>query len=293
MTVVIAQIRNNEILIQADTKISDAHQRLPDTMPGRLKIVTLGHRFTVAFAGAADPAHLAIRQAAKCISNKQFADAIECIKGWSREHDIDFIVASHQPHAQLFRVRRGVALDILDICSIGDTGPFREYVEVARLSTEDGPLRRGDLRSRFIDKLMTNKDLGDHIGGFPTAVEATSEKHCYLGCSGFYTYKFPLLKWGEETHQSVEEVYSGEGHFQLSVMPLLESHIPVMGVCLLQARTGYMYSPLLQPSARAIKLIDRLDWEGHEEAMYGVLRQALNEEAEFVHQAFPGQFEVP
>jgi hypothetical protein len=293
MTVVIAQIRNNEILIQADTKISDANQRLPDSMPGRLKIVTLGHRFTVAFAGDADPAAVAIRQAAKCISDKQFADAIECIKGWSGRHDIDFIVASHQPHAHLRRVSRGVALDITDICSIGDTGPFRVYVEAARLSTEDCPLGKGALRSRFINKLMTNKDVGNQIGGFPTAVEATSEKHRYLACSGFYTYKFPPLKWGEETQQSVEEVYSGEGHFQFSVMPLLESDIPVMGACLLQARTGYMYSPLRWPSGQAIKLIDRTDWEGHEDAMYRVLRQALNEEAENLRQAFPGQFVVP
>lgn len=213
--------------------------------------------------------------------------------GWSSQYDIDFIVASHQPQAQLLRVSRGVTLDIPDICSIGDTGPFREYVEAARLSTENGPLRRGDLRGRFIDKLMTNKDLGDQIGGFPTAVEATSEKHSYLGCSGVYTYKFPPMKWGEEMHQSAEEIYSGEGHFQFSIMPLLESYIPVMGVCLLQARTGYVYSPLLQPSARAVKLLDRADWEGYEDEMYGVLRQALNEEAEKLRQAFPGQFVVP
>lgn len=290
MTIVIAQIRDEEILVQADTKVDDPKEAGPDTIPGRLKIVTLGNRFTVAFAGAADPAHIAIQEVAKLISAKDSDGAIECLKGWSRQHDIDFITASHQPHAQLLRIRRGVALDVPDICSIGDTAPFYERVEAARVSTEDGPLKRSDLRSRFIDRLMTNKDLGDHIGGFPTAVEAKSEGHRYLGCSGFYTFKFPALKWGEETHQSMEEIYSGEGHFQLSVMAPSESDIPVMGVCLLQARTGYVYSPLRQPAGRSVKLTDRIEWEGHEAEMYAVLRQAMDEEVRSLNRAFPGQF---
>lgn len=70
MTVVIAQIRNQEILVQADTKVVDAKEAGPDMIPGRLKIVTLGNRFTVAFAGAADPAHIAIKEVAKLISSK-------------------------------------------------------------------------------------------------------------------------------------------------------------------------------------------------------------------------------
>ncbi|NML76248.1 hypothetical protein HHL25_19115 [Rhizobium sp. S-51] len=89
MTVVIAQIRNEEILVLADTKVQDRQETGPDTMPGRLKIVTLGHRFTVAFAGAADPAHLAVKEAAKLVALKQFEHAIECLKSWSNKHDIE------------------------------------------------------------------------------------------------------------------------------------------------------------------------------------------------------------
>ncbi|MDR7031257.1 hypothetical protein [Rhizobium rosettiformans] len=292
MTVVIAQIRNEEILVLADTKVQDRQETGPDTMPGRLKIVTLGHRFTVAFAGAADPAHLAVKEAAKLVALKQFEHAIECLKSWSNKHDIDFITASHQPRARLCRIRRGVALDIPDICSIGDTSPFHSQVEAARISTEDGPLRQSNLRSRFIDRLLTNKNLGDVIGGFPTAVEATSAGHRYLTCSGFYTYKFPTMKSGQEIHQSVEEVYSGEGHFQLSVMPIIKSDIPVMGVCLLQARTGYVYSPLLRPSGRSIKLLDRTEWEGYETEMYRTLQKAMDEEVETLSRMFPKQFVI-
>lgn len=181
-------------------------------------------------------------------------------------------------------------MHVPDICSIGDTVPFYERIEAARIATEDGPLRGGSLRIRFIDRLMSNKDLGDQIGGFPTAVEAKPEGHRYLGCSGFYTFKFPALKWGEETHQSMDEVYSGEGHFQMSVITLSESDILVMGVCLLQARTGYVYSPLRQPSGRGVKLTDRIEWEGQEAEMYAVLRQAMNDEVRDLSQAFPGQF---
>lgn len=290
MTIVIAQIRNDEILILADTKIHDPNETGPNTIPGRLKIVTLGHQFTVAFAGAADPAQIAIQNVAKLVSVKAFEAAIETLKDWSKQYDIDFISASHLPRAQLLLIRRGGALDIRDICSIGDAGPFEELVEAARVSNEDGPLKRSNLRTRFIDRLMTNRGLGDHIGGFPTAVEATSEGHRYLSCSGFYTFKFPALKWGEETHQSIEEVYSGEGHLEMAMMAPSRSDIPVMGVCLVQARTGYLYSPLCRQPARLIKLIDQQKWAGHETAMYAVLRQAMDEEVENLCQAFPSQF---
>ncbi|MEI5676684.1 MULTISPECIES: hypothetical protein [unclassified Mesorhizobium] len=127
-----------------------------------------------------------------------------------------------------------------------------------------------------MDRMLTSKDLGPHIGGFPIVLGATAQKHRYLGSTGVYTYKFPNLKWGEETHQSIEEVYSGEGHFQMSVLPPDVSDIPVVGICLLQARMGYVYSPIENERAFRVPLADAAEpWEGNEQDMYAVLRRTV------------------
>ena len=123
---------------------------------------------------------------------------------------------------------------------------------------------------------MTNKDVGPHVGGFPIAVEALPTGHRYLFCSGGYTYKFPELKWGEVTYQPIEQVYTGDGHFTLSVVPSEALDVPVVGACLLQARMGYVFSPTEQPEAFHVRLAPRNSlWEGTEQQMYAILKEAL------------------
>jgi hypothetical protein len=94
--------------------------------------------------------------------------------------------------------------------------------------------------------------------------------------SGFYTYEFPTLEWGEVTYQPIEQVYTGSGHFEFSVMSSQTVNTPVVGICLLQARMGYILSPLEYPLASAIPLASAdTAWKGQEERMFNVLRQAL------------------
>ena len=52
---------------------------------------------------------------------------------------------------------------------------------------------------------------------------------------------------------------------------------PVVGACLLQARTGYVYSPIEQPAPFRVELLRDNAWEGREQEMYGVLRKAIEE----------------
>jgi len=138
-------------------------------------------------------------------------------------------------------------------------------------------LFKSDLRFGFFDRLLTNRDLGDTVGGFPVAVGATGQQHRYLAHSGFYTFKFPTLRWGEETHQDVEQVYTGDGHFALGVMPPAVSGVPVFGAYSLQGRVGYVYSPLEDPEAFRVPLWPMgQPWEGHEQEMFATLRQELD-----------------
>lgn len=280
MTIVIAQRRGDEMLLLSDTMINDPGQRRSDVMPGRLKIVTIGPRVTVAFAGNADPADVAIRTARIELFRSSFAGALEVLRADSREGKTDYIVSSHLERGSLLRIRNGGAAEVPDICAIGHEEPFKELIEAARVAPDDSPLARGDLRFRFLDRLTTAKDLGDSIGGFPIAVSATLSEHRYLAHTSAYTFELPPIQWGETAVQSIDEVYTGSNHFTMSVMPSRTADVPVVGVCLLQACTGYVFSPIEHYLPFKVELAPAgAEWEGSEREMFNRLQDAIDSHA--------------
>lgn len=55
-----------------------------------------------------------------------------------------------------------------------------------------------------------------------------------------------------------------------------QSDAPVIGICLLQARSGYVYSPIEQPEAIKVPLLEYgVEWEGREQEMFAGLREAV------------------
>lgn len=279
MTIVIVKRVNENVLLMGDTKVTDPNGTAPEVWPGRLKIVTIAPRVTIAFAGLADPADVALREAAKYFRNSDHSAGIDTVKRYSRDFDIDFIIAMHSPSFQILLIRRGGAIEIPDYCAIGDESIFKDVIEFDR-SAKDQNLTRGNLHTKFLDRMLTGHGLGPHVGGAPIVVEATSERHRYLGCTGAYTYEFPVL-WGRETHQSIDQIYTGQGHFQLSVMPSQRSDVPVVGVCLLQARTGYIYSPLDAHAESIVELAPAgSDWEDRQQEMYETLRARIEHHAQ-------------
>lgn len=272
MTIVIAYREGDTILMMADTKVSNRNARAPEVVPGRLKVVTFADCATVAFAGNADAAYVVIRDARREFQKRGFSAALEVFRQDSMRGETDYIVAAHQKNTVLLRLRNGGQLEVGDdICTLGDDDAMKWYIERARSIRESKPLRNRELRTRFVDKLLTTRGIGPTVGGFAIAVEAVATGHRYLGHSAFYTYKLDL-KWGKETHQSEEQVYSGDGHFEYSVHPSKYNNVPIVGVCLLQARTGYIYSPLEQVHPFRVPLAPPdLNWIGHERQMYRAL----------------------
>lgn len=150
-------------------------------------------------------------------------------------------------------------------------------MQIARETAPNDRPARGHLRSKFIDIILTGKHGEVTVGGFPIAVVATTHDHHYAPHTGTYTYKFPEMKWGETAYQSMDQVYSGDGHFQLTIVRSAMSDVPVVGACLLQARTGYVYSPIEQPEPVKVELLRDSAWEGREQEMYGALREVIEE----------------
>ncbi len=148
-------------------------------------------------------------------------------------------------------------------------------IERARASSES--LWNGHLRSEFINTLMTGLHGEASVGGFPIAVRALPDGHRYVHHSGFYTYKFPPPVWGGTTVQPIEQVYSGDGHFQLSIMPSESKDVPIVAACLVQARQGYIYSPIERPEPYTVQLLPGEEhWHRREREMYSALTAAMS-----------------
>jgi hypothetical protein len=278
MSIVVAQRRGDEILLVGDTKVSSVAATRPDELAGYLKVITFAERMTAGYAGNAGAAHVAIKAARGAFYSSGPDAALEALKASSRESETDYIVASHHGGTRLVVLRKGGQLDIGDdVCSIGQDEAFKELIQKAREAAAQERLARGHLRHKFIDIILTGKHGEVAVGGFPIAVVATKKDHHYAAHTGAYTYKFPEIKWGETSYQSMDQIYSGDGHFQLSIVPSAAGDVPVVGACLLQARTGYVYSPIEQPEPFKIELLRESAWEGREQEMYGALRDAIEE----------------
>lgn len=178
MTIVIASRRADEILMLADTMIDNENERRSNPMPGRLKLVVIGHCVTVGYAGNADRAYVAVRGARVALRNFGLQAAMDLLAEDSRNGHTDYLVASHLPQAALVRIRNGAQIEIPDIFAIGDVEPFKDLLEKC-LSCADDRSAHDDLRSSFVDRVLTLKDVGDVIGGFPVAMIGTPEHHRY------------------------------------------------------------------------------------------------------------------
>src|SRR5271166_1989423 len=108
MTVVLAKRFGSRIEVVSDTMISDSSFGREDAFPGRLKIVALAPDLTVVYAGHSNPALYFIRQL-HSHRIKKLGELLTYLKDCtaSPDHDVEFLVISHQNEAELRRVWSG------------------------------------------------------------------------------------------------------------------------------------------------------------------------------------------
>jgi hypothetical protein len=128
LTVVIAKQFADTICIVSDTMISDEASGTRDAIPGRLKIVTLSPTFSVAYAGHANQALDAIREAVPLLKSGGPDAAVEYLRQASAatSPEIDFIVAAHRTDPELRRVWQGRTSKPLEHSLIGDASILPE-----------------------------------------------------------------------------------------------------------------------------------------------------------------------
>jgi len=281
MTVVLARKFGQTIQLVSDTMITDAERGRADALPGRVKAIVIHRTLSIAFAGHADPALRVIRQVAR--SGPCDLDLVYqtlCQATASRDHDVEFLVASHRPEASLRRIWRGQVSAPLAHAAIGDATIRPAVYE--RLVAEGVDAKDAHaFRSAFL-MAFTNERIprGDGVGGFPIAVEASPDGHRYRGHSVHMSWK-PITFVPGTTYQDPADLQTGDWSFHHTVMHTEERGVAVVAAQIPQARVGFVYAPLLQDEPRRVTLLrPGVDWTEHQEEMFAVLRDALNATAD-------------
>lgn len=257
MTVVLAKQFGDVISIVADTMISDRDHGREDAFPGRLKIIPLAPDLTVAYAGHADPARHAIRG----LFNDGVTDAIQALETLrkftaSKDHDVEFLVASHQPIAALQRVWTGRVSAPLECAAIGQTA-IQSAVYDRLPQGQDRPVTATDFHSAFLAAFTSSAAiLGEGVGGFPVGLDACPTGHRFRGHSFHHDWKPIQFLPGVEQHQDAADMQTGDWTFHHTIMSAKQVGIAVLAAQIQQARRAYVYVPLLDDMPQIITLLE-------------------------------------
>ncbi len=264
MTIGIGRKFGRRIILLTDTMISDAQSVGFDAIPGRLKGIVLSPTVSVAYAGHADPAIYAIRQAKLTLietSDPQAAAKILQNACLQQDHEVEFIIAFHEngnPHLHKI-TKRGISLD-LDACFVGDAMVANAIIEI-----EQNTHLRSDIRPeieqseyRFVDAfhaLFQTQGIAikKAVGGFPITLLASPFGHTYSNESHSLAWDMIDLSRGitPEQHQAQ---HSGETAWIYNLVGVGKRGVAIVGAALPQAGLGLIYRPLIDDSPEVIRI---------------------------------------
>ncbi|MDF0488641.1 hypothetical protein PX554_10910 [Sphingomonas sp. H39-1-10] len=192
MTFVAAKCFGESIVIASDTMISRPAGASHDMLPGRLKIVIVSSKVTIAFAGLINQSIDAIREVRRLILTGGLLSGVEEILRRATERyasygvGLEFIVASHVDGVALKRIWEGTISANLHGTCIGDRAlQARLLEEEARVPIPIVPSRFED-ESRFARAFMQLFDgiyVSGQVGGFAVIANCCPRGHCY----GYHT----------------------------------------------------------------------------------------------------------
>src|SRR5580658_3069023 len=122
MTFVVAKCFGERIYIASDTMISNSGKTRPDVIPGRLKVIILDAKTTVAYAGLADQSIDTIKLAKQRLSDGgNLLDVEQILAAATRKYEgqLEFLIASHHDGGTLKRIWDGCISSGLEQVCIG------------------------------------------------------------------------------------------------------------------------------------------------------------------------------
>lgn len=286
MTFVAAKRFDDRIVIASDTMISDLNGTSSDALPGRLKIITLTPKVTIAFAGLLDQSIDSIREAKSLLlqgsplSHVEKALSEATARYSFHGEGLEYILISHLEGVTLKRIWEGTISGNLDQTCIGDRDLFSTLLE----RESCGPLPivpfRRENESRFSHAFMQLFDgtfVSKKVGGIPIIVNCFPQGHHYSGHAAALAWD--KIEGGKiVSQQQLADQKCGMTHWAYSIHAPSLSGIGVVGCFIPDAGIGYIYSPLRTDKP--------LDWRPplpirhyQQGEMHSLFQQAINSEA--------------
>lgn len=185
MTIAISSRFGERIVTVSDTVILDPNAAGPNALPGRLKSVVLNDRVTVTYAGLANQALTAIRQAWRALGKgATVADVEELLRSATDTYGghVDFLVASHIPEPRLTKIAGGQVFCGVDYYWIGDPEAANSVSRIAQQfdpMPSTGEVSEGELRFVGAFLQLVANGQRDSVGGMAFVALASPYGHCY------------------------------------------------------------------------------------------------------------------
>ena len=282
MTVVIGRRFGDTIVVLSDTMISDANTGRNSAIPGRLKAIVVADRLSIAYAGHSDPALHAIRRTPDIYMKNGLPAVLEALRQFTacRDHDVDFIVASHDTAAELRRVWDGQVSNPLQETCIGNCSIVQELRR--RFSpTGEAKTDAKNFRVAFLNVFSNRRVFaGSGVGGFPIALEARTDGHIYKGHTLNASWKPSKFVPGATIYEDENDLLTGEWSFRHDILTVKQPGLAVLAAEVPQAKIGFVYAPMLQNDPDPVRLLDIDEkWTQKQSEMHAVMRAALDASA--------------
>lgn len=267
MTIVIARQFGQRIVVLSDTMITDDGGRAHDSIPGMVKAVVVSEKLSIAYAGNYSASLSAIRSAYDLAeTGSGVSEIISLLERAAQTADCQFVIASHNPEAELRKItRQGTTLPLLGCC-LGDP-KFLDllpgYSDPAG-DDEHEPYGCQVERKLFTDfqRLFTSssKVLPSGIGGVATFLLASPHGHTYCASASAFAWDAVSLSTGSTSAQ-LEDRASGMTEWRYSIQSPSQRGLGVVSLYLPQAQMGFIYSPLRDDVPVVRKGIDQRTFE--------------------------------
>ena len=186
MTLVVAHQLGDRIVMFADTMISDRGLVRQDITPGQLKLIVLGMKLSVAYAGHDHRGRRAARACKAASEGGGLPAVLEILATASADRDCDFLVAAHEGGAALLKVQGGHVSAPQTTHWLGDPKAVRLYLdELARRPATEieqpFPASKEEVHASaaFTGVLIGSTRATDSVGGFSMKLLASPYGHTY------------------------------------------------------------------------------------------------------------------
>ncbi len=250
MTFVAAKRFGKRIIMVGDTMISDLQGTRHSSIPGQLKIVVLSPTLTVAFAGLANQALDAIRTARRLhLAGETIAEIEQMLTEETAYHEgqIEFLLVSHSSgEPTLKRIWNGRSSNDLPYSCIGQRNLLPTLLMKAGEVPLGCPSHEFEQEVQFwtaFRRLFDGTRITDGVGGLPIMATCSPYGHCYNSSASSATWdviSFP----GGLTQQQLTDRRSGMTQWLFNIQDTKYRGIAVLGILILDAGVGYIYSPL-------------------------------------------------